>query len=56
MVRARRLVLVVLALAFSVSLGPASADNVKDCGTTASSPNTNAQGTPFVTTTTQTSS
>jgi hypothetical protein len=46
----------VLALGLAVAAGPASADKVKDCGTTATSPNDNAQGTPFVTTTTQTSS
>jgi hypothetical protein len=55
MVKLRRLILVVFALAITVVAGPASADKVKDCGTTATSPNSTAQGTPFVTTTTQTS-
>jgi hypothetical protein len=36
--------------------GAATADKVKDCGTTSTSPNDTAQGEPFVTTTTQTSS
>jgi hypothetical protein len=36
--------------------GAATADKVKDCGTTATSPNDNGQGTPFVTTETQTAS
>jgi hypothetical protein len=56
MVKGRRLVLAVLALALSVATGPASADKVKSCGTEQTSPNDNAQGTPFTTTTTQTSS
>jgi hypothetical protein len=39
-----------------VASGTAFGDKVKDCGTTATSPNNNAQGTPLTTTTTQTSS
>ena len=46
----------VAALAVALPSGTAVADKVKDCGTTetATSPNDNAQGTPFVTTETET--
>jgi hypothetical protein len=53
--KSRRIIgaaLVVVALALTPTA--ATADKVKDCGTTTadSSPNDNAQGTPFITTTT----
>jgi hypothetical protein len=55
--KSRRIIgaaLVVVALALTPTA--ATADKVKDCGTTTadSSPNDNAQGTPFITTTTTT--
>jgi hypothetical protein len=45
-------------VAGAVALTPASAlaDNVKTCSVSQTSPNSNAQGTPFTTTQTQTSS
>jgi hypothetical protein len=47
---------VLAAAALLVPASPGLADKVKTCGTTATSPNNNAVGTPFTTTETQTSS
>jgi hypothetical protein len=44
-----------VAVGLTVPAGTAVADKVKDCGTEETSPNNNAQGTPFITTETQTS-
>jgi len=45
-----------VAVGLTVPAGTASADKVKVCSTEETSPNNNAQGTPFITTETQTSS
>jgi hypothetical protein len=52
----KRIVLGLVMAAVAAVPGAATADKVKDCGTEATSPNDSGQGTPFVTTTTQTSS
>jgi hypothetical protein len=53
--KGRKLLLgVVAAAALALPAVPASADKVKDCGTTTEPTESNGQGTPFIATTTET--